>query len=396
MRKSRLHSSLFYGLAVVLIGAVTCFSPVGAAAAGATSSAAATIRIGGNFDLSGRCAYIGEMVMSGAKLAFKEANDAGGMIGRKIEFIPLDNAFDKAKAAVVMKSLAARGDVSAVLGCLTATNTSAAYTIAEQNRMPLISPSAGNYLLTGNDGKVKAYAFRTCFLDIKQADLMALFALEDLGAKTAAIVFDDKVDLFRAMAFYFEKSFTDAGGKIVAKEQVGSSGEVSQENIAQIRQAEPEVIFMPMDYREGGQGIRCLRESGIGVPLLGPDLWFTQRIVAYAGEEALNNIYYVSYFAPSDKLPKLDAFMFAFAKEFKRPADIYAAMGYEAAGVLIEAIKKAGSADPEDIRTALEGIETEGLLGTIRIEAANHDVVRPMTIDRFVEGQGFAYRLFKP
>lgn len=397
MRKSRLYSFLICGLAtVVIIGALTGFSPVGAAPAGATTPAADTIRIGGNFDLSGRYAYFGEMVVNGARLAFKEANDAGGVLGRKIEFVPLDNASDKAKAAVVMKSLAARGNVSAVLGCLTTTTTSSAYVIAEQNRIPMISPSASGYRLTGSDGKVKTYAFLTCFLDHNQAGVMANFALEELGAKTAAIVFNDKVDMSRTMAAIFEQTFTAAGGKIVAKERIGSGGEASQEYIAQIRQAEPEVIFVPLNYREGGQAVRCLREGGIGVPLLGPDMWGSPRIVAYAGEEALNDIYYFYQYAGSKILPKVSKFGEAFEKEFKRPVDSYAAMGYEAAVVLIEAIRKAGSADPESVRATLEGIEAEGLLGTIRIDAADHNVTKPVVVYRMIEGQPFAYRMLKP
>ncbi len=198
------------------------------------------------------------------------------------------------------------------------------------------------------------------------------------------------------MAAAFEQAFAAAGGKIVAKEQIGSDGEASQEYIAQVRQAEPEVIFVPLNYREGGQAIRCLRDGGIGVPLLGPDLWDTPRIVAYAGEEALNDIYFFSQYAGSRILPKVDKFLDVFEKEFKYPADFYAAMGYEAAVVLIEAIKKAGSTDPESVRTALEGIEAEGLLGTIRIDAADHNVTKPATVHRMIEGQPFSYRMFKP
>ncbi|MDR7867823.1 MAG: ABC transporter substrate-binding protein [Sporomusaceae bacterium] len=396
MRKSRLYSCFFSLLTAVIFVALSGLSPVGAAPAAPTSPAADPIRIGGNFDLSGRYAYFGEMVVMGAKLAFKEVNDAGGVLGRKIEFVPLDNASDKAKAAVVMKSLAARGNVSAVLGCLTIANTSSAYVIAEQNRIPLVSPTAGGFMLTGSDGKVKPYAFLTCFSDNKQAGYMARFAFEELGAKKAAIVYNDKADFSRMMATAFEQVFAAFGGKIVAKEQIGSGEEASQEYVAQIRQAEPEVVFIPLNYREAGQTIRGLRESGIGASLLGPDMWDSPRIAAYAGEEALNDIYFFYQYAASKVLPKVDKFFEAFEKEYKRPPGSEAAMGYEAAVVLVEAIRKAGNADPESVRAALEGIEAEGLLGTIRIDAADHNVVKSVTVYRMIEGQSFPYRMLKP
>jgi branched-chain amino acid transport system substrate-binding protein len=71
-------------------------------------------------------------------------------------------------------------------------------------------------------------------------------------------------------------------------------------------------------------------------------------------------------------------------------------MGYEAAVVLIAAIREAGSADSEAIRTVLEGIEVEGLLGTIRIDAENHNAIKPAIIYRMVEGQPLPHKLFKP
>jgi branched-chain amino acid transport system substrate-binding protein len=385
-----------WGLIAGLAGVLVVSTPAVASSVGAAASTANTIRIGGNFDLTGRFAYYGAMVADGAKLAFKEANEAGGVLGRKIEFVLLDNASDKAKTAVVMKSLAARGNVSAVLGCLTAANTAAAYVIAEQSRLPLISPSATSCRLTGDDGKVNSYAFLACFADPSQANVMARFAIEELGVKTAAIVFDNRVRMSSTMAAGFEKVFTQAGGTIVAKEKSNSGGEFSQDFLSQVRNANPEVIFIPLYYREAGQAIRCLREGGIRVPILGPDPWDSARIVAYAGEEALNDIYYFSHYAKREKLPKVGKFVEDFAKEYKRPADLFAAMGYEAALILIEAIKKAGSADPENVRTALEGIEVEGLLGTIRIDANDHSVTRAAVVKRMIEGQPLAYRLLKP
>jgi len=385
-----------WGLIAGLAGVLAAFSSAQASPLGAAGPTVNPIWIGGNFDLTGRFAYYGEMVADGVKLAFKETNDAGGVLGRKIELVLLDNASDKAKTAVVMKSLAARGNVSAVLGCLTAANTAAAYVIAEQSRLPLITPTAVSYRLTGDDGKVNSYAFMTCLADPSQANVMARFAIEEMGVKAAAIVFDNRVSMSRNMAAGFEKVFTQAGGTIVAKEQSNSGGEFSQEFLSQVRNANPEVVFIPLHYRESGQAIRCLREGGIRVPILGPDTWDSARIVAYAGEEALNDVYYFSLYAKSEKLPRIGRLEDDFARAYKRQADGYAAMGYEAALVLIAAIRKAGSADPDNIRTALEGIEVEGLLGPIRIDANDHSVTKAVVIKRMIEGQPLAYRMYKP
>ncbi len=395
MQKSRLYFCVRNILIAILVCAFLGVSQASASPIGATNPAN-TIRIGGNFDLSGRYAYFGEMVVNGIKLAFKQTNDAGGVLGSKIEFVPLDNASDKAKAAVVMKSLVARGNVSAVLGCLASSNTEAAYIIAEQNRMPLISPTASGFLLQGADGKARAYAFQTCLAAPMQADVMARFAYDELGVRTAAIIYKEKLRISRSTATVFEQVFKSLGGTIVAKAQVGSGGEASQEYLSQIIKAEPEVLFISLDYREAGLVIRSLRENNVRVPLLGTEQLESQGIVAYAGEEALNDVYYFGYYANSNKQPKVKAFLEAYEKEYKRPVDIYAAMGYEAAVVLVEAIRKAGSADPESIRTALEGIEVEGLLGTIHIDQADHNVKKSVIVVRRIEGQALAYKMYKP
>jgi branched-chain amino acid transport system substrate-binding protein len=396
LQKSRLCIKSRYIFIATLVSAVLVVFLSGASQANGASPVNNVIRIGGNFDLSGRYAYYGEAVVNGAKLAFKQANDAGGVLGRKIEFVPLDNASDKAKTAVVMKSLVARGNVSVVLGCLTTANTEMAYVIAEQNRIPIISPTASGFICKEADGKLKSYAFVTCLTEPSEATAMARFAFEEMGYKTAAIVFTEKLEASRALATAFEQVFTGLGGKVVAKEQVVSRVEASQEYVSTIMKAEPEVIYISLGYRDGGRVIRCLREAGVRTPLLGPSEWQWKGIVAYAGEEALNDVYYFGHYATSDKLPKYKAFREAYAQAYKQPADSFAGMGYEAAVVLIAAIREAGSADSEAIRTVLEGIEVEGLLGTIRIDAENHNAIKPAIIYRMVEGQPLPHKLFKP
>lgn len=364
--------------------------------AAASAAGAATIRIGGNLELSGSYGYFGEIIAKGARMAFDEVNAAGGIRGQKIEFVLLDNAGDKAKAAVVMKSLAADGKVAAVLGCLTNATAFSAYQAAQDTRIPFISPFAANPRLIVNNGQINRFAFRSCLDDPYEGVVMARFAIDELGAKTAAIVIDNKSQYSKDLAATFEQTFTAAGGKIIAKDAVAApASDYDQVGEPQIKDNGADVIFLPLGPREAAENISQLRGAGVRVPILGTDSLQGLPLVAITGEEALNNTYYFFPYASSPKLPQMDRFAEAFSKKYKMRFSQVASLGYEAALVIIEAVKKAGSSDPEAVQAALEGITVQGLNGPITIDA-EHKVAKTAVVMKIIDGQPVPYRLFAP
>jgi branched-chain amino acid transport system substrate-binding protein len=362
----------------------------------AAAAAANSIRVGGNIEMSGEYGHYGDIVVKGARLAFEEANAAGGVRGQPIDFFVLDNASDDAKAVVVMKSLAAGGKVAAVLGCLSNTASAAAYKSAEQSRIPLVSPSAANPHNIVDKGQVNRFAFRTCLDDPYQAVIMARFAVDELAAKTAAIIINGKSAYSKDLAAAFEQAFLAAGGKIVAKETLAQpKSDYDQASMTASSTGGADVIFMPLGAREAANSIRQLRAAGVRVPILGSDYFDSAHLIAYAGEEVLNNIYYCHPYATSPKLSKVTRFYETFEKKYKIPASPLAVMGYEAALVIIEALRKAGTSSPEAVQAALEGLTVIGLLGPLTI-GADHNVTRPAVVMRMIDGQGIPYRLFEP
>lgn len=362
----------------------------------ASAAAGDPIRVGGNLELSGPAAPYGDSVTKAIRLAFDEVNKSGGVLGREIDFVVIDNHSKPERAADAMKTLVNEKGVSVVIGCVTSADTLAAYQPAHERRVPVVSPSATNPAVTvGSDGMVKQYAFRSCFEDPFQGQVMARFAADILKARSAAVVSDTKNQYSQKLAERFISHFTGIGGKIVAQETYRSGDTDFGTILARIRDANPGVVFIPGYYNESGLIIKQAREAGITVPLLGADDWNSPKLGAYAGTEALNNTFYSHHYVYTDKIPRVVAFEQAYRKKYGKSPDVLAAVGYESALVVIAAIKKAGSADPERIRATLEGLTVDGLLGSIVIDA-DHNVIKSAVVLRFSDGQPVPYKMLAP
>ncbi|MDR3563722.1 MAG: ABC transporter substrate-binding protein [Negativicutes bacterium] len=361
----------------------------------AAGKAAPTIRIGGNLELSGGIAAFGQAAQNGAQLAFREMNAAGGLLGRQVEFVVLDNAGQPANAQSVAERLINQENVVAMLGCTASSDTIAASFVTEKFQVPLLSPSGVNALVTKTvDGTTKPYTFRACFVDPYQGVIMAKFALNSLQAKTAAVIIDNSSKYSKELAGMFEAYFTANGGKVAAKEYYQPRDKDFQSQLERVRGANPDVVFIPGYFTDAGLIVKQAREMGIQASLLGGDGWDSQRMVALAGVAALNNTYFSNHYIDNNT-PRTAKFKAAYMREYGQQPDALAVLGYEAALILGEAIKKAGSSEPGKIRTALESVTVEGLLGPIRMTAW-HDPLKSAVVVRLVEGQQTFYQKIDP
>ena len=184
---------------------------------GGSSSAGETIKIGANLELSGGVASYGSSINEGAKLAIKEINEAGGINGKQIDYIVADNKSDNAEAATAAIKLATQDKVVAMIAPATSGNTIASVQIANDNKIPIVTPSGTSETITVNeDGSVNEYAFRTCFIDPFQGVVAANFATEELSAKNVAIYVDSSNDYSKGLAAAFKAQIEANGGTVVA------------------------------------------------------------------------------------------------------------------------------------------------------------------------------------
>lgn len=354
----------------------------------APTTEAKSVIIGGNFELTGGVAEFGKKGENGAKLAIKEANAAGGVLGMQIEYVGADNKSEAGESTAATTKLATQDNVIGIIGPMTSGNTLAAIPVITEYGIPLVTPTGTNATLTVTEaGALNDWVFRACFIDPFQGEVAANFAIDTLGATKAALVIDQKGDYAKGLAKSFEETFSKAGMEIVASEQYVAGQDTDFRSIlTNIKQKAPDIIFIPGYYNEVGMIIKQARDANIDVAILGGDGWGTGPIVDIAGKEAMNKTYYVDHVAADD--PALAEFAAAFKAEYNQEADSFAALGYDAAKLLIAAIDKAGSTDKEAIRVALETMSGfAGISGDINVDSATHNPKKSASILEFVDGE---------
>lgn len=343
------------------------------------------INIGANFEITGNVANYGGMALDGLKLAIKQANDEGGINGKKINLIVADNKSEASEAANAATKLISTDKVKVLVGPATTSNVLATTQIATDNKIPLIAPTGTSPKITVENGQVKPFIFRSCFIDPLQGDVMATFASKTLQAKTAAVFIDSSSDYSKSLGQVFKEKFEAAGGKVLIEEAFLQKDQDFKSTLTKIKAANADVIFVPAYYEEVGKIVKQARELGITVPMLGTDGWDDAKLVEIAGATSLDNTFFSTHYSAQDK--EVQGFVEAFKAEYNKDANVFAALGYDAGKMLIDAIKRAGSDDPEKIRKALE--ETKDLqvaTGTITIDK-NHDPIKSAVILEMKNGE---------
>lgn len=345
-----------------------------------------TIKIGEVGSMTGSEATFGKSTHEGIELAIKEQNAKGGVKGKKIELISLDNQGKPEEAAVATTKLITQDKVSAVLGEVASSRSLAMAPIAQQNKIPMISPSSTNPKVT----EVGDYIFRVCFIDPFQGSVMAKFAAENLQAKKVAILRDVKSDYSVGLSKFFTEAFKKAGGEIVV-DQSYSSGEVDfNSQLTSIRAKKPDAIFVPGYYTEVGLIAKQARKLGIKVPLLGGDGWDSEKLHEIGGK-SLNNSYFSNHYSQDDQSPAVQNFIKNYKASYNKIPDGLAAMGYDAALVLFAAMEKTKAAGPAETRDALAKTKDfQAVTGKISIDE-KRNASKPAVVLEVKDGK-FLYK----
>ncbi|MFB6466317.1 ABC transporter substrate-binding protein [Cytobacillus sp. Hz8] len=388
MKKKKL-ASIFLSLSLaagVMAGCSGSKSSGGSESSG--TKGGDTIKIGANLELSGQVASYGSSIEQGLELAIDEINK-DGIDGKKIELVKVDNKSDAAEATSGALKLQSQDKVAAIIGAATSTNTLAQVQVAEENKIPLITPTGTSPDITSKDGKVKDYIFRTCFIDPFQGQVAANFATQDLKSKKAAIYIDSASDYAKGLAKAFKEVYEKNGGKVVAEEAYVAKDTDFHSTLTRIKAAKPDFVFVPGYYEEVGLIVKQGRELGIDVPFMGGDGWDSPKLVELAGGEALNNTFITNHYSSGNtKDQKVQDFVKAFGAKYDgKTPDAFNALGYDTAYFLADAIKRAGSADPAKIQKALAETKDLALVsGNLTLDE-NHNPVKSATILEFVDGK---------
>ncbi len=387
LKRSKIITS--FAIASVLVASLV---------AGCGSKGDKDIKIGMVYELTGNTASYGTSAANGAKLAFKEINASGGVLGKQIQIVSADNKGEPSESANAMSKVISQDKVVAVTGFTVSSCGIAASAVAEANKIPFVAAATVNPKVTFDErtGKVKDYTFRACFIDSFQGTVGANFALNGLKAGKTAIMTDSSSDYSKGLTEIFRSTYVKAGGKIVAEESYLQKDQDYKPILTKIKAQNPELLYIPGYYEDVGKIIKQARELGMTIPVLGADAWDSPVLVEMGGAQPLNNTYFTNFYSIEDKNPVSNAFVEAYKKEYGQTPDSMAAMGYDAAKLLVDAIKRADSTDAKKIKEALAA--TKNFISVSGEMSLNerHDAVRGVVIIELKDGKQVYKETVKP
>lgn len=365
-----MHRSLFMNfskiaLASLLAVALGCTKKSETEGVANSAASGDVIKIGQYGSMTGGEATFGQSTDKGVRLAFDAKNAAGGIKGKKLVLVTEDDQGKPEEAAAVVKKLITQDKVVAIIGEVASTRSLFAAPIAQENKVPMVTPSSTNPKVT----QVGDYIFRVCFIDPFQGPVMAKFVNDNLKIKRVAVFKDLKSDYSLGLAEFFTKKFKELGGEIVSEQTFQTGDSDFKGQLTRIRSSNPEAIYIPAYYTEVGLIARQARQLGLKAILLGGDGWDSPKLFEI-GQTAVEGSYFSNHYASESTVPATQEFIKKYKEKFNETPDGLAAAGYDAAQILIAAIERTSEPTPKNIRDELAKTKDfAGATGKISINA---------------------------
>ena len=359
---------------LTLISVVLIFTMiVTACSSGTGTPKEETIKIGWIGSLTGDQAVWGTCESNTVKMLIEEVNESGGILGKKVEGIYYDTKGDAAEAVNATKRLASQDKVVAIIGPNASGQAIAISSVLEEYKVPDISTVGTNPKVTVNDdGSVKEFNFRVCFIDPYQGAVAAGYAYDRLGLRNAAVLYDVASDYSQGFTEFFEKTFIEKGGKIVAKEGFKEGDVEFKPQLSKIKDANPDMILMPYYYKEVALSANQARELGIDAVLIGGDGWPSEQLMTMAAD-AIEGSYIVNHLDFND--PEVKPLQDKYNAKYNLPMELNGYMAHDAFLLLKAAIEDAGVADPVKIAESLTKVTVQGVTGTIKLSPEDHNPI---------------------
>ena len=345
------------------------------------------VKIGVFMSMTGDTANFGISSTNGIKMATDEANAAGGINGKQIELDVQDDRSDPSEAATIVTKFVTQDAVHAILGEVASSRSIAAAPIAQNAKIPMLTPSSTNPEVT----KKGDYIFRSCFIDPVQGAAIAQFAAKSLGKKRAGIMVDRKNDYSTGLEKFISATFTKLGGEMVITQSYQAGDQDFNAQLTSIKGSNPDVIFVPGYYGDVALIAKQARDKGITVPFVGGDGWDAKQLYEIGGK-ALNGSFFSNHYSPYDTDPQVQKFVNDYKARYNSIPDALAATAYDAARIMFDAIKRANSLEGKAIRDALAATKDfPGVTGKVTFNE-NRDAVKPIFMIEIKDGGVYAVR----
>jgi branched-chain amino acid transport system substrate-binding protein len=313
------------------------------------------------FSLTGLGANPNRSSVLGTRLAVDEINTRGGLLGRNLNLIFLDNMSTPIGSSLAANQAAA-ADVIGIIGAQWSSHSLAIAEVAQQNRIPMVSNFSTHPKLTA----IGEYIFRICYNDNLQGKVMAEFARRDLNAATAVVFVDLTSDYSLALSKIFRSHFESLGGSVVREIEYKAKDENYEQFIGPAMASAADAVFLS-GHVESGIIANKLQNAGTKAVMLGGDGWADESFMTLGGKFLKRGFFCTHWSESSDRKESKD-----FIAKYSRRRDFGtgAALAYDAVMVLARAVEKAKSTEGPLVARALSELETyEGVTGSIKFDA---------------------------
>jgi len=325
------------------------------------------IVIGAVISVSGRDSAFGEECLAGLRMAVGEANAESGVANHPISLEVYDDRSDPILAAEGVRVLMKQYHPLAIVGSNTSMVTSAAAVAAQNLGVPLVVPEATNPAITA----IGDCIYRVCFVDPDMANALATFSYQRLGVRKVAILMEENHDYTVSLTRYFSRRFKELGGEVVL--QLGYNPGQTQfgDALKLARERKTDAILVSGFYPEAAAILEGAKAMNLDVVFLGGDAWESDGFFAMAGDAVTDKsrIFVASHFSPDIERVKVRGFVTIFEQQYKRRPNTSSALGYDAMGVVLDAIAAASSLTQAGVKASLLDVRHEGVTGRIAIDS---------------------------
>ncbi|MCX7995382.1 MAG: ABC transporter substrate-binding protein [candidate division WOR-3 bacterium] len=348
------------------------------------------IKIGLVAPLTGDVKTFGESTKNGFLLAIEEANARGGINGKQIKTFIQDDKNDPTEATNAGSKLINQDGVKLIIGSVSSKCSIPLSQVCQDASAVMISPTSTNPKVTiRDDGSRKDFIFRACFIDPFQGMVAAKFALENLKAKTTAILYDVGNDYVKGLAEFYRDNFMKGGGQVLVYESYQKDDTDFSALLTKVKQANPDILYIPDYYNKVGLIAKQARQVGIKSILMGGDGWDSPEMLKIAGDAIVGG-YFTNHYSPDDPRPEVQEWVKKYLAKYGSMPDALATLAYDATCLLLEAIKIANSDNPVKVKEALQGIKDfKSVSGNISLDEFGNPIKSAVILKYTKTGQEY-------
>jgi branched-chain amino acid transport system substrate-binding protein len=354
------------------------------------------IKIGALYNATGGMSSLDGPSLKGAQLAAKIVNENGGVLGRQIELLAPDTRTDQQETAKAAQRVLSEGVVAGI-GQSDTTFVMAAAPLFQEAGIPFVTSGATHPELPQWVGN---YFFMTPFGDDDQSYAIADYAVDELEAKTAVVWTDQSMDFTKALSKFFKERFVERGGEILAEDSFMMGDTDFSAQIARLKSTEPapDIIFVSAIPTEAGLSVKQIREAGLELPIVSGDGFDTDLVATTPGPDLANDVWFSTHTYRGDDRPEVEKFIADYQEEYGiEPENAFAPLGYDALMLVVNAIERAGSAEPDAIRDALEKTrDFQAVTGTISYTRESMVPPKPISIISVHNGKFDVESIWRP